>query len=213
MAVIVGLDECGTGAFVGPAHAGCVACDIVDFNRKVGRYLTDSKAMDEERRFRAAPVIKKYALSWHVAEAPLKEIAKDHKMAWRRAMFRAVRAVVHELGDDAEFSLIIDGDQDDFLDAKLRQHLDVDPIWQKKADTRFPAVMAAAILAKTTRDALMIELDSQFPEFGWAKNKGYGVPGHIEACEEHGITEHHRPIPRLRKFKPYDPKTTWYRQG
>lgn len=209
MVLIIGADEVGTGSWVSGFHVGCVACDIVPFNRSVGRYLKDSKAMSEGARERAVPAIKEHASAWSVVEAPLNAIAKSHKGAWRQAMRTAVVEVVGKLPPDTEYRLIIDGEYDERLYHQLVKR-GSKPIFQHRADTRYPAVMAAAILAKTTRDALMCELDQLYPEFGFAKNKGYGVPAHIEACRKYGVTEHHRLIRRLRDCMPYDPDSQWF---
>ena len=206
--LVVGVDESGTGAFAGPFHVAAVAVDVVPFNSAIGRYLRDSKKLSDTKRRKACPLIREHARAYSVIEIPVWEINIGHRTAWRNGIARALQAVRTQLNGEP-FNLIIDGLPDDGLIDLLRTN-NPPPRFEEGADERFPPVMAAAILAKTARNDVMVGLASEFPEYGWEQNKGYGVPFHRKACEEHGVTKHHRRIKSLRRCKGYAPKGEWF---
>lgn len=211
---VIGCDESGTGAWAGSFHIAAVAVDVLPFNRAVGRHLKDSKALSDDKRRQAVPLITKNAIAHSVIEVPVWEIDLGHKTAWRLAISKALREIKQALNisreDAHQHTLLIDGLDDYDLVSLLKTGGWRHPRFGEGLDERFPAVMAASILAKTARNDVMIGLSSEFPEYGWAQNKGYGVPRHREACWEFGVTKHHRRIKPLKKCKPYVPKEQWF---
>lgn len=208
--LVVGVDESGTGAWAGPFHVGAVAVDPLPFNQAIGRYLKDSKKLSDTKRRKAVPLIKEHAVAFSVVEVPVWEIDLGPLTAWRGAISKALAEVRKQVG--AEFTLLIDG----LPDAKLIDLLRIanPPVrFEVDGDNRFPAVMAAAILAKTARNDAMVALASEFPEYGWERNCGYGTPEHIRACKEHGVTKHHRRIRNLKGCKGYEARGEWFDVG
>ena len=214
MSYVIGVDESGTGAWAGSFFVGAVAVEVLPFNSAVGRYLKDSKAMSDDKRRKAVPLIREHAVACTVIEIPVWEIDLGPKTAWRAGISRALRKIREELGITREaaheHTLLIDGLDDYDLIGLLKAGGWTNPQFSEGADERFPAVMAAAILAKTARNDVMVGLSSEFPEYGWEANSGYGVPKHREACKEHGVTKHHRRIKPLKRYKGYKPEGNWF---
>ena len=209
MALVVGVDESGLGSWAGPFHVAAVAIDVVPFNREIGRYLKDSKALSDTKRRKAVPLIHEHAIAVAVVEVPVWEINLGPKTAWRGAISKALRSIREQLGEGAEYNLLIDGRPDGPL-IKLLKIANPLPRFEVEGDTKFPAIMAASILAKTARNDVMVGLASEFPEYGWERNSGYGVPEHRQACREHGVTPHHRRLKPLKGCKGYKPKGEWF---
>ena len=181
-----GVDEAGRGPLAGPVVAAAV---ILDPRRRV-RGIRDSKVIEPEERSELAIKIRRTALAWSVAWADVEEIdtlniLEATHLAMRRALvgLRVHPAHVQIDGNrcpsfaalplDCTFEAIIDGDA-------LRT-----------------CIGAASILAKVTRDEMMVALDSIYPEYGFAVHKGYSTPQHYAALERHGPTPIHR-----RSFEP-----------
>lgn len=207
--VVVGIDESGIGAWSGPFHIGVVVADVMLFNRQIGRYLRDSKKLSDQKRRKATPMIKEYAIATAVAEVPVNKINQGWKDAWRAGVLWALEKVQPRLSK-LRYNLIIDGTEDDTLMQWLSHRKYNEPNFIVNADDRFPAVMAASIIAKTARNDAMIALSHEYPEFNWQQNAGYGTPQHRKACDEYGITPHHRKVRRLRGCKAYEPKAAWF---
>jgi len=172
---IAGLDEAGRGALFGPVVAGAVILN--PGHRIVG--LDDSKKLTARRRAELAERIRERAQAWAVAEVDAGWID-----AWNilEASRRAMTEALSKLRLPPDFLL---------LDALT---LDL-PIGQKaliKGDARSISIAAASILAKVERDRLMQEWDQVYPQYGLARNKGYGTCHHLEALRQHGPTPLHR---------------------
>jgi ribonuclease HII len=214
MPLVVGVDESGTGSWAGPFHVGAVAVDVLAFNREVGRYLRDSKKLSDVKRRKAVPLIKEHAVVSVVVEMGVFEIDQGPQRAWRLAISRALHQMREALRAEELHkptpTLLIDGPRDAGLVKILKSVGWYHPRFEVEGDTKFPAIMAAAILAKTARNDVMVGLASEFPEYGWERNSGYGTPEHRRMCEEHGVTQHHRRIKRLKKCKGYRPKGEWF---
>ncbi|MGP1458550.1 MAG: ribonuclease HII [Treponema sp.] len=190
MALFCGIDEAGRGALAGPVSAAAVIL-LSDFPIHI---LNDSKKMSPKKRFAAETVIKESAC-WGVGFASHTEIDKINILqASLLAMKRAFEDMADRLEawtaayglDGAEITAMTDGIfTPDIACAEV--------LCEPKADARYPAVMAASILAKTARDHLMTELDSQYPDYGYAGHKGYPTPEHIKICRRIGVS----PIQRL----------------
>jgi ribonuclease HII len=178
---VAGVDEAGMSPLAGPV---CAAAVIL----KPGTRLThvdDSKKLDAKERTRLATVIKESALAWCVGWASVEEIDTIN-IHW--AGILAMKRAVEGLAPGAEHLLI---DARKLKDVPLPQERIV------KGDSRSLSIAAASILAKTSRDALMEELDAQHPGYGFAKHKGYPVKEHATALEKLGACPIHR-----RSFNP-----------
>lgn len=172
---IAGVDEAGRGCLFGPVFAAAV---VLDPSRPV-RGLADSKVLPPQRREELAATIRERAVAWAVASASVEEI---DRINIREAARLAMRRAVESLRPPCDYLLV---------DA-----LTVDwPVPQQalvKGDARVASIAAASILAKTARDALMLELDRRYPGYGIAHHKGYGTAEHCEALRRLGPTPLHR---------------------
>jgi ribonuclease HII len=206
---LAACDEVGRGALSGPVTIGVVV--ISESTRTAPQGVRDSKLLTPEARQRLVPRIQRWAACWAVGHATPAEI-DEHGIiaALRLAGHRALGqlAIVPD-------QVLLDGNHDyltppaapaEPLEAPLfdlpaavrtpvpqSSYVDVPPVLTRiKADMTCAAVAAASILAKTARDALMVELDAEFPEYCWGENKGYSAPAHIEALGRLGPCVHHR---------------------
>ncbi|KPL82157.1 ribonuclease HII [Thermanaerothrix daxensis] len=178
--LVAGLDEAGRGAWAGPVAAGCV---ILPPEEKVLAHLSglrDSKQHTPAQRERWAERIRGIALAWGVGMASVEEIDRLGILpATRLAMMRALEAAAWR----ADYLLI---------DALRLPELDLPQLALIKGDQRALSIAAAAVLAKTARDARMREYDAQYPGYGFAHHKGYGVPAHRAALARLGPCPLHR---------------------
>lgn len=173
--LIAGVDEAGRGCLFGPVFAAAV---ILDPGRPI-EGLADSKTLAPERRLELADLIRQRSIAWAVASASAAEIDQINiRQASRLAMQRAVAS----LCPPCDY-LLVDALQ---LDWPAPQQALI------KGDAQVACIAAASILAKTERDALMAELDSQFPGYGLARHKGYGTAEHLDALRRLGPTPLHR---------------------
>lgn len=174
--VVCGVDEAGRGPWAGPVTAAAVILNPDD----IPAGLNDSKALTEKRREALMPVIKEKALAWGIGHASVEEIDEINILrATERAMQRAVAAL-----SIAPAGALIDGNYKFDLPCKVDTAI--------KGDGTSLSIAAASILAKTTRDHMMVALDAQYPQYGFGKHKGYGSPAHRAALQEHGPCAHHR---------------------
>jgi len=179
--LIAGIDEAGRGPLAGPIVAAAV---ILDETRPIDG-LRDSKLLSALQRERLAEAIRSRALAWAVAEAAVAEI--DHLNILRAtfvAMARAVAAL--EVAPEEAW---VDGDRCPELPCPTRAIVG--------GDRDVAAISAASILAKTARDAMLLELDARYPLYGFAQNKGYSTKEHLAALARHGPCPEHR-----RSFEP-----------
>ena len=174
--LIAGIDEAGRGPLAGPVVAAAV---ILDPSRRV-RGLRDSKVMTPERREEVAVDIRAKAIAWAVAASDVGEI---DAMNILRATLLAMRRAVDALSI-RPVEALVDGDH--CPDLSCRAYAIV------KGDRDVPAISAASIIAKTTRDAMLVTLDREYPMYGFARHKGYGTPEHLAALDMHGPCPHHR---------------------
>lgn len=175
--VIAGLDEVGRGCLAGAVVAAAVVFDSED---SVPDGVDDSKKIAKARREELSVLIKEKAVTWAVAEVEPIEVDRINILeATKVAMLSAVRKL-----DPAADFLLIDAVK-----------LTACPLPQKsiiKGDSASASIAAASIIAKVHRDGLMKELDSVYPQYGFAKHVGYGTPEHLEAIRVHGPCPHHR---------------------
>jgi ribonuclease HII len=174
--LIAGIDEAGRGPLAGPVVAAAV---ILDPERRV-RGLRDSKLMTPEQRETVAFDIRAKAIAWAVAASDVGEIdAMNILRATLLAMRRAVEALPVQ-----PIEALVDGDHCPALTCRAYAIV--------KGDRDVPVISAASIIAKTTRDAMLIVLDRDYPMYGFARHKGYGTPEHLAALDLHGPCPHHR---------------------
>lgn len=174
--LLCGVDEAGRGPLAGPVYAAAV---ILDPKRPI-EGLRDSKKLTEAQREALAPEIKEKALAWAVAEASAEEIDRLNIL---QATFLAMRRAVEALAIKPEL-VLVDGNRLPKLPYRAEAVI--------KGDDKIPAISAASILAKTARDAVLRDYETQYPGYGFAQHKGYGVKAHIEAIEKLGILPVHR---------------------
>ena len=177
--LVAGIDEAGRGPLAGPVVAA--AC-ILDPNVKI-LGLDDSKKLSEKKREMLFEQIKEKALCYAVCEVDAKTIDEINIL---NATKQCMRDCVAELGRKgmAPDKLLIDA-------VKLEgTSCDVTAII--KGDANSNSIAAASILAKVTRDHIMVEMDEKYPGYGFAKHKGYGTKDHYAGIREHGMCEIHR---------------------
>ncbi|MDB4947064.1 MAG: ribonuclease [Labilithrix sp.] len=174
--VVAGVDEAGMSPLAGPVHAAAVVL------RPGSRILDvdDSKKLTKSDRERLALEIKATAQAWAVGTASVDEI-DTLNIYW--AGLLAMRRAVEGLG-------LVPGHL--LIDARRLKELDIPQERLVKGDARSLSIAAASILAKTTRDAVMTELDREFPGYGFSQHKGYPVKAHVAALEKLGACQHHR---------------------
>lgn len=177
-----GCDEAGRGCYAGPVFAAAVILPK-DFHHPL---LNDSKQLSEKLRDELRPVIEKEAISFAVASINNEEIDQINIL---KASFKAMHLALDKLNGRPQL-LLIDGNR--FTKYKKIPHQCF-----VKGDGRFASIAAASILAKTYRDEWMQQLHSEFPQYGWNQNKGYGTLIHRKAIEEYGLCKYHRKSFRL----------------
>lgn len=186
---LCGIDEAGRGPLAGPVFAAAVV--LGEAGRAIVG-LDDSKKLTATRRDALAVLIKAQAHSWAIASATAIEVDQLNILqATMLAMFRAA-AQLSEANASMTRHIVIDGTQiprDIKPWAALRN---ITVIAQPRADADVQEVSAASILAKTARDAYMLDVHVRFPHYGFAAHKGYGTAVHMAALTEHGPCDEHR---------------------
>ncbi|MCI8764568.1 MAG: ribonuclease HII [Lachnospiraceae bacterium] len=180
---ICGIDEAGRGPLAGPVVAGAVIlptdCEIL--------YLNDSKKLTEKRREALFLEIKEKAVAWNVGIVDAAEIDQINIL---QATYEAMRKAITGLEVTPDLLL---NDAVEIPDVQIPQVKII------KGDAKSVSIAAASILAKVTRDHLMIEYDQKYPDYGFARHKGYGTGVHIEAIRDYGPCPLHRKT-IIRKF-------------
>ena len=179
--LVAGIDEAGRGPLAGPVVAAAVILDP----RQTIDGLDDSKKLTPERREQIAVDIRRRALSWSVAWADAAEIDAINILA---ATMLAMRRAILGLGV-IPASVRVDGNRLPDLRLCGRQ-IPGEAI--VGGDGCVAAISAASIIAKTTRDGIMLAMDSLYPDYGFARHKGYGTEVHRERLQRHGPCEQHR---------------------
>jgi len=194
-----GIDEAGRGCLAGPVVAG--ACILPEHHTITG--LTDSKKLTEAQREALYPVIREQALAWGLGVVWPGKIDRINIL---QATFVAMHRAVFSLRV-APLLLVIDGNQK--IPATLVGSMAQTTVVQ--GDLKIPAISAASILAKTFRDRLMTALHRRYPEYGFAKHKGYGTQDHIESIAKYGPCRMHRLT--FAKVRPESPQSVVTEQG
>ena len=175
--IIAGCDEAGRGCLAGPVVAAAVILPK-GFKNII---LNDSKILSEKKRNLLRPIIEEEAITWAIGIVSPAEIDKINIL---NASFLAMHRAIENLAIKAEL-LIIDGN-------RFNPYPKIPHECIIKGDGKFMSIAAASVLAKTYRDNLMKELDLQFPDYHWKKNKGYPTKQHRKAIAEIGANKHHR---------------------
>lgn len=172
-----GCDEAGRGCLAGPVFAAAVILPK-GFRHK---YLNDSKLMTEKARQETRFDIEKKSVAWAVGIVDHQEIDKINIL---NASFLAMHKAVDQLSTVPEL-LLIDGN-------RFNVYPNIDHHCIVKGDSKFKAIAAASVLAKTYRDEFMANLAQEYPMYDWTSNKGYPTKKHRQAIREFGLSPFHR---------------------
>jgi len=176
--VIAGTDEAGRGPLVGPVVCACVVLPN-DYNNDE---INDSKKLTEKKREKLYDIIMKDALAVGVSIISAKEIDEINILeASRKGMIESYKEANEKIKIDV---LLTDAMKIDTLDIPVEKII--------KGDAKSISIAAASIIAKVTRDRLLMELDKKYPLYGFASHKGYPTKKHLEAIEKYGIFDEYR---------------------
>lgn len=173
---ICGIDEAGRGPLCGPVVAAAVILPD-EYNIL---YINDSKKLSETKREEVYKEIDKYAVAYGVGIVSPERIDEINIL---QATYEAMRTAIHKLSVTPDILL---------NDAVTIPMVDIKQVPIIKGDAKSQSIAAASIVAKVTRDHLMEEYDKLYPEYGFAKHKGYGTAAHIKAIKEYGPCPIHR---------------------
>ena len=175
---IGGVDEVGRGPLIGPVVACC--CVLPKDFKLEG--LNDSKKLSEKKREAYAPYIKEHAIAYALGIVSPEEIDEINIYeASRKAMMIAISEVRKQINL-----------QHVLVDAMPLPDLDINSTSIIKGDSKSISIAAASVIAKVTRDEMMIELDKKYPEYGFKDHKGYPTKKHIEAINKYGLIDGYR---------------------
>ena len=175
---VCGVDEAGRGPLAGPV---CAAAVILDQDIEL-EGVNDSKKLSEKKREALFDVICEKAVAYSIAFASVEEIEEFNIL---NATYLAMNRAIEGLKVKSDFALI-DGN-------RVPKDIKINCETVVKGDAKSLSIAAASILAKVTRDRLLLEYDKQYPEYNFAKHKGYGTAEHMEAIRKYGMSEVHRP--------------------
>lgn len=181
--LVCGVDEAGRGPLAGPV---CAAAVILPVNLEISG-LTDSKKLTDKKRRELFPVILEKAIAYGIGYASCEEIDEINIL---QATFLAMQRAIDQLEGKADFALI-DGNREKDFGIPVRTVV--------KGDSLSASIAAASILAKVSRDNLMLEMAETYPEYGFDVHKGYGTKAHYDALRAHGPCPIHR-MTFLKKF-------------
>lgn len=173
---ICGIDEAGRGPLAGPV---CAAAVILPAGCQIDG-LDDSKKLSEKKREALFQPIISQAVSYGIGWASEAEIDERNIL---QATFLAMQRAVEAMGLSPDYALV-DGNRMPVLEIPGRTIV--------KGDGKSPSIAAASILAKVSRDRLLREMDQQYPQYGFARHKGYGTKEHYAAIRQYGILPIHR---------------------
>ena len=189
---IVGIDEVGRGSLAGAVCAAAVVWprDYVPQSDEDARFLElvkDSKKLSSKRRDVVAEFIKRNATAYAIAMVDNREIDNINIL---NATYKAMHLALDKIDRATYDKIAVDGDRfKTYMDA---QGEFVAHVCVVNGDNKLFQIAAASILAKCTRDAEMIELHKDYPDYSWDKNKGYGTKLHMDAIRNHGTSPFHR---------------------
>ena len=176
--LVCGVDEAGRGPLAGPVCAAAVilpdGCEIEGLN--------DSKKLTEKKREVLFDIVKEKAIAYAIAFASVEEIEKFNIL---EATFIAMNRAINSLNITPDYALI-DGN-------RTPKGIKIPCETVIKGDAKSASIAAASILAKVTRDRLLLEYDEQYPEYNFKKHKGYGTKEHTDLILKYGVSPIHRP--------------------
>ncbi len=173
---IAGIDEVGRGPLAGPV---CAAAVILPEGMVIDG-INDSKKLTEKKREALYDIIKEHAVAWATAYIEPEEI---DRINIRQATHKAMQMALDALEVPADFLLVDGNDKIPFT---------VESEYIVKGDAKSQSIAAASIMAKVTRDRYMTEIAKQYPDYGFAQNKGYGTKVHMEGIRAVGLCPLHR---------------------
>lgn len=174
--IICGVDEAGRGPLAGPVYAAAVILP----SDCVIEGLNDSKKLTEKKRETLFDEIKEKALAYGIASADEKEIDEINIL---NATFLAMKRAIASLSVRPDLALI-DGNQ--------KPHTDIEEVTVIKGDAKSMSIAAASVLAKVSRDRFMLEMAEKYPQYEFARHKGYGTKLHYEKIAQYGVCDIHR---------------------
>lgn len=180
---ICGVDEAGRGPLAGPV---CAAAVILPKGLELPG-LNDSKKLTDKKRRELFPIIKEQAIAYGIGFASHEEIDQINIL---QATYLAMERAIAQLEGKADFA-IIDGNRSKDFGLPVRTVV--------KGDSLSASIAAASVLAKVSRDDLMLEMAEKYPEYGFDVHKGYGTKAHYDALRTHGHSPIHR-VTFLKKF-------------
>lgn len=185
--LICGVDEAGRGPLAGPVYAAAV---ILDSQHPIAG-LADSKKLTEKKRDKLAVEIRQHALAYAIATASAQEIDEINIL---QASLLAMRRAVEALSVQPH-EVLVDGLYCPAISISCRAIV--------QGDSSVAEISAASILAKTARDAAMLEMHERMPQYGFAQHKGYPTAAHLAALIQYGVSDEHRksfaPVRKLLK--------------
>lgn len=174
--IICGVDEAGRGPLAGPVYAAAVILP----SDCVIEGLNDSKKLTEKKREALFDEIKEKALAYGISSADEKEIDEINIL---NATFLAMKRAIASLSVRPDLALI-DGNQ--------KPHTDIEEVTVIKGDAKSMSIAAASVLAKVSRDRFMLEMAEKYPQYEFARHKGYGTKLHYEKIAQYGVCDIHR---------------------
>ena len=191
--IIVGIDEAGRGPLAGRVYAAAVILD----SKKIITGLNDSKKLSYIQRKKIHDEIINKAIAYGICYSTHDEIDKINIL---QATFLAMQRALEKIDSNYDI-ILVDGNQFPFASPLKGQSI-------IKGDTKIPEIMAASILAKVTRDNYMEEMDNKYPQYQFAKHKGYPTALHRELIIKHGPCPIHRKsFKRVREFVKFKEKS------
>ena len=173
---ICGVDEAGRGPLAGPV---CAAAVILPLNHSIPG-LNDSKKLSDKKRRELYPLIKEQAIAYGIAFADEREIDEINIL---QATFLAMQRAIDQLAVKPDLALVDGNREKDFgIPVKTVVH----------GDSLSASIAAASVLAKVTRDDLMLKIAEEYPQYSFEIHKGYGTKAHYAAISEHGPSPVHR---------------------
>ena len=186
---IAGVDEVGRGPLIGPVVTACV---ILPRDFKCDG-LTDSKKLSEKKREEYFDYIMEHALNVSVGMMSEKVIDEVN-------IYEATKLAMYEAINNSKIK-----PEHVLIDAMKLENLNMPSTSIIKGDAKSISIAAASVIAKVTRDRMMVELDLKYPMYGFKKHKGYPTKQHVEAIEKYGILDNHR--------KTFKPVSLYVKQG
>ena len=186
MKIIAGVDEVGRGSLIGPVYAAAVI-----LNKSIDkRMLKDSKSLTKSKRKILSKYIKKNSI-WSIGKASVREIEKINIL---QASLLAMKRAVKKLQKKPSLVLVDGNKLPKIKNYNLKSII--------KGDQKIPSISAASIIAKVSRDKMIINLGKKFKGYYWDKNYGYGTKQHLKAIKNLGITiQHRRTFSPINKMK------------